>query len=53
MVVTNDAELAEKVDVLRRQGGKKKYRAEVLGFNSRLDTLQAAIPSIGPSLRSG
>jgi dTDP-4-amino-4,6-dideoxygalactose transaminase len=43
MVVTNDAALAEKVDILRRQGGKKKYHAEVLGFNSRLDTVQAAI----------
>ena len=43
MVVTNDAGLAEKVDVLRRQGGKRKYHAEVLGFNSRLDNLQAAI----------
>ena len=43
MVVTNDAALAEKVDILRRQGSKKKYRAEVLGFNSRLDSLQAAI----------
>ena len=43
MVVTNDATLAEKIDVLRRQGGKKKYHAEVLGFNSRLDSLQAAI----------
>ena len=43
MVVTNDATLAEKVDVLRRQGSKKKYHAEVLGFNSRLDSLQAAI----------
>ena len=43
MVVTNDAALAEKVDILRRQGGKRKYHAEVLGFNSRLDTLQAVI----------
>ena len=43
MVVTNDAALAEKVDVLRQQGSKKKYHAEVLGFNSRLDSLQAAI----------
>jgi len=43
MVVTNDAALAKKVDVLRRQGSKKKYHAEVLGFNSRLDSLQAAI----------
>ena len=43
MVVTDDAALAERLDVLRRQGGKKKYHAEVLGFNSRLDSLQAAI----------
>jgi len=44
MVVTNDAALAEKVDILRRQGCKRrKYHAEVLGFNSRLDSLQAAI----------
>lgn len=43
MVVTNDKVLAEKVDILRRQGSRKKYHAEVLGFNSRLDTLQAAI----------
>lgn len=43
MVVTNDAALAERIDVLRRQGGKAKYYHEVLGFNSRLDTLQAAI----------
>lgn len=43
MVVTNDPTLAEKIDILRRQGGKKKYQAELLGFNSRLDSLQAAI----------
>jgi len=43
MVVTGDEEVADKVDVLRRQGAQKKYFHEVLGFNSRLDTLQAAI----------
>lgn len=46
LVVTNDSALAEKVNVLRRQGGKKKYYAEVLGFNSRLDSIQAAILSV-------
>jgi dTDP-4-amino-4,6-dideoxygalactose transaminase len=43
MVTTNDPELAEKVDLLRRQGSKKKYLNEVLGFNSRLDEIQAAL----------
>ena len=46
MMVTNDEELASRVEVLRRQGGKKKYFHEVLGFNSRLDTLQAAILNV-------
>ncbi len=46
MAVTNDAALAEKVDVLRRQGGKQKYHAQTLGFNSRLDSLQAAILNV-------
>jgi dTDP-4-amino-4,6-dideoxygalactose transaminase len=43
MVTTNNSEIAERVDVLRRQGGKTKYHHEVLGFNSRLDELQAAL----------
>lgn len=46
MVVTSDPALAEKIDVLRRQGGKRKYYHEILGFNSRLDTLQAAILNV-------
>ena len=46
MVVTSNAAIAEKIDVLRRQGGKEKYYHEVLGFNSRLDTLQAAILNV-------
>lgn len=46
MVVTDDGALAGKIDVLRRQGGQKKYYHEVLGFNSRLDTLQAAILNV-------
>ncbi len=43
MVVTNDAALADKVECLRRQGSKCKYVADLPGYNSRLDTLQAAI----------
>lgn len=43
MVTTNDPAIAERIDVLRRQGGKTKYFHEVLGFNSRLDEMQAAL----------
>ena len=43
MVTTNDPAVAEKVDILRRQGGKTKYYSEILGFNSRLDEIQAAL----------
>lgn len=41
-VTTNDAELAEKIKILRNYGSRKKYKHEVAGFNSRLDELQAA-----------
>jgi dTDP-4-amino-4,6-dideoxygalactose transaminase len=43
MVVTNDPEVAERVEMLRRHGGKVKYHHTELGLNSRLDELQAAI----------
>ena len=43
MVTTNHPQIAERVDVLRRHGGKTKYYHEVLGFNSRLDEIQAAL----------
>lgn len=41
-VTTNDAELAEKIRVLRNYGSEKKYHNSVIGYNSRLDELQAA-----------
>lgn len=41
-VTTNDAELAERLKVLRNYGSKVKYHNELPGFNSRLDELQAA-----------
>jgi dTDP-4-amino-4,6-dideoxygalactose transaminase len=43
MIVTNDPELAQRLRVLRVHGTRKKYRYDVLGINSRLDALQAAI----------
>lgn len=43
MVVTDDKLLADRVEMLRRHGGRVKYRSEELGLNSRLDELQAAI----------
>lgn len=43
MAVTNDPALAERMRMLRTHGWKKKYYSEEVGYNSRLDALQAAI----------
>lgn len=43
MVSTNDDELAELMRMLLKHGGKDKYNVEHIGYNARLDTLQAAI----------
>jgi len=43
LIATNDDELAATARMLRVHGARKKYHNEVLGYNSRLDTLQAAI----------
>lgn len=42
-VTTSDAQLADRIRVLRNYGSRVKYVNEVRGFNSRLDPLQAAI----------
>lgn len=45
-ITTNDEQIAEKVKILRNYGSQKKYYNELLGFNSRLDELQAAFLSV-------
>jgi len=43
MIVTNDKKIAEKIRLLRNYGQKTKYNHTIIGFNSRLDEIQAAI----------
>ena len=43
MVVTNDEAVAEKLKMLRMHGWKRKNYPEIVGYNSRLDAIQAAI----------
>lgn len=42
-VTTDDADLADRVRVLRNYGSRAKYVNEVQGYNSRLDPIQAAV----------
>jgi dTDP-4-amino-4,6-dideoxygalactose transaminase len=46
MVVTNDEEMAARLHRLRVHGGRQMYHHEEVGYNSRLDALQAAILSV-------
>jgi len=41
-ITTNDSALAEKLRTLRNYGSQLKYHNEIVGFNSRLDEIQAA-----------
>ena len=43
MIVTQDDALAERLRRLRLHGGAKQYFHDEVGYNSRLDTLQAAV----------
>ncbi|RMG78672.1 MAG: DegT/DnrJ/EryC1/StrS family aminotransferase [Bacteroidetes bacterium] len=45
-VTTSNSDIAEKILLLRNYGSKKKYYNEIIGYNSRLDELQAAILSV-------
>jgi len=46
LITTNDPAIAEQAKCLRVHGSKLRYQNEVLGYNSRLDALQAAILSV-------
>ncbi len=46
LVATNNSKLYNKILALRNLGSIKKHKHDLLGLNSRLDTLQAAILNI-------
>ncbi|MFA6431132.1 MAG: DegT/DnrJ/EryC1/StrS family aminotransferase [Candidatus Margulisiibacteriota bacterium] len=43
MVTTNSEKTAQEIKVLRGHGSRKTYHYDLIGYNSRLDELQAAI----------
>ena len=43
MIFTNDESIATKLKMIANHGSKIRYVHEVLGLNSRLDTIQAAV----------
>jgi dTDP-4-amino-4,6-dideoxygalactose transaminase len=45
-LVTNDKELAEKIRIIANHGQRVKYYHEVVGVNSRLDTVQASVLNV-------
>lgn len=45
-IVTNDADLAKNAKILRNYGSDKKYHNKIVGSNSRLDELQAALLTV-------
>ena len=45
-ITTDDKELYEKIILLRNHGQSEKYFHEIVGYNSRMDNIQAAILNI-------
>lgn len=52
-IITNDGELAEKLRMIANHGQKTRYYHDMVGCNSRLDALQAAILNIKLPLLDG
>lgn len=46
MIITNNEDLYKKAKSYRTHGSTKKYHHDYIGYNSRLDTLQAAILNV-------
>jgi len=43
LITTDSDDFADKIDMMRNHGSRKKYYHEHIGFSSRLDTIQAAV----------
>ncbi|MBI1421961.1 MAG: aminotransferase class I/II-fold pyridoxal phosphate-dependent enzyme [Gammaproteobacteria bacterium] len=43
MITLNDDTLADEIRMLRNHGSRQRYHHDVIGYNSRLDEIQAAI----------
>lgn len=46
MIITDNLEIAEKIKILRVHGAKPKYHHLIVGYNSRLDAIQAVCLSL-------
>ena len=46
MVITDDAKLAERLQSLRNHGSRVRYYHDEVGYNSRLDEIQAAVLNV-------
>ena len=42
-IITNNSKLFERIVMIKNHGQKQKYRHDLVGVNSRLDTLQACV----------
>jgi dTDP-4-amino-4,6-dideoxygalactose transaminase len=45
-IITDDKVIYERIKMLRNYGSKEKYKNEVVGINSRMDEIQAALLSV-------